>query len=282
MSQIDIDKTDADKVLVNNGKNYWRSLDEVAQTPEFVNFLQREFPEDATEVPNSLTRRNFGKILAAGAALSGTILTPSCRRPEEKIMPYAQAPEDVIPGKPLFFATSSPRTDGSIGLLVKSNEGRPTKIEGLPGHPINDGKTDQFAQADILDLYDPSRLQHTYFSKDGELKLPSYKRPIFFGVQQLSKYDKLKNLDRRNAYREEVKKANQKGKTYLKKFISEVRSTQGEGLVILASPTTSDSEKKLYAQLKKDLPKSKVTFYEPINDDNSSKALQLAYGRRGI
>ena len=72
-------------------------------------------------------------------------------------MPYVKAPEDVIPGKSVFIATSSPRSRGSIGLMVKSFEGRPTKIEGLPGHPANNGSTDSAAQADILDLYNPFR-----------------------------------------------------------------------------------------------------------------------------
>ena len=278
MSQIDVDK----KVLTNNGKDYWRSLDEVAKTPEFLDFLHREFPQDATEVPNSINRRSFAKILAAGAALSGAILAPSCRRPEEKIFPYVNAPEDVIPGKPLFYATTSPRTNGSIGLLVKSNEGRPTKIDGLPNHPTNNGKTDQFAQADILDLYDPNRLQYIYFSKDGEIELPRYKKPLFFGIQQLSKYDKIKNIESRDAYRKELKKANSKGKSYLNKFIAEVRMRQGKGLAILAAPTTSDSEKKLYSRLNKQLPQAEVYFYEPLNDDHASEALQFAYGREKL
>ena len=80
-----------------------------------------------------------------------------CRRPEEKIMPYVKAPEDIIPGKSVYIATSSPRSRGSLGLMVKSFEGRPTKIEGLPGHPANNGSTDSAAQADLLDLYNPFR-----------------------------------------------------------------------------------------------------------------------------
>ena len=276
MSQID----KKDKILVNNGRSYWRSVDQVDQTEKFLNFEQREFEEEATVVPESLTRRNFSKILAASFALAGGSV--ACRRPEQTIFPYAKSPEEIIPGKPLFYATSSPRTNGSIGLLVKSNEGRPTKIEGLPNHPVNKGKTDHFAQADILDLYDPNRLQYAYFAKDGELKLPHYKRPLFFGIQRLSKYDKRRNQEAKDAYGQEVDKSNQKAEKFLEGFIQKAYQNQGKGLAILTAPTTSDSEKKLYAKLKKSLPKSKVYFYETLNDDTSSTALKLAYARRKL
>ncbi|HWT02250.1 MAG TPA: TAT-variant-translocated molybdopterin oxidoreductase [Pyrinomonadaceae bacterium] len=150
----------------DGGPRYWRSLEELADTPEFREFVEREYPQHAEEWHDPIGRRNFIKLMGASLALAG--LTSCVYQPPEKIVPYVDQPEEMVPGKPLFFATAMPLGGVATPLLVKSNEGRPTKVEGNPDHPNNRGAdpnvkgtsaTDLFAQASILTLYDPDRSQ---------------------------------------------------------------------------------------------------------------------------
>lgn len=146
------------------GQPAWRSVEEVADSSEFRDFLEREFPAGASELLDS-TRRDFLKYMGAGLALAGAATIPGCRRPDFKIMPYSKdVPEEIIPGKPLYYATSMPLPGGGAeGLLIETHEGRPTKIEGNPLHPNNRGKSSVWAQASILTMYDPDRLKHPVF-----------------------------------------------------------------------------------------------------------------------
>jgi MoCo/4Fe-4S cofactor protein with predicted Tat translocation signal len=141
----------------SRGREYWRSLEALAGTPEFKEYLHREFPENASEWLDPVGRRAFLKLMGASLALAG--VSACTRQPDELIVPYVRQPEEIVPGKPLFFATAMPLDGGAIGLLVESHEGRPTKVEGNPDHPSSRGATDVFAQAAILDLYDPDRAQ---------------------------------------------------------------------------------------------------------------------------
>jgi len=145
------------KLEGTRGRNYWRSLEAVAETPEFKEFLHREFPQNASEWLDPVGRRGFLKLMGASLALAG--VSACTRQPEEAIVPYVRQPEELVPGKPLFYATAMPFAGSGIGLLVESHEGRPTKIEGNPDHPSSLGATDLFAQAAILGLYDPDRSQ---------------------------------------------------------------------------------------------------------------------------
>lgn len=142
-------------VNTKNGKEYWRSLEELADTPEFEDYLHREFPEQASEWYDPVSRRNFMKVMGASFALMG--LNACTRQPREEIVPYVQQPESIVPGRPLYYATAMPMNGVGLGLLVRSNEGRPTKIEGNPMHPTSMGGTDVYSQASILGLYDPDR-----------------------------------------------------------------------------------------------------------------------------
>src|SRR3989441_3543083 len=139
------------------GRDYWRSLEALSETPEFKAFLHREFPENASEWLDPIGRRGFLKLMGASLALAG--VTACTRQPDERIVPYVRQPEELVPGKPLFYATAMPLSGSGLGLLVETHEGRPTKIEGNPDHPSSQGATDVFAQAAILDLYDPDRSQ---------------------------------------------------------------------------------------------------------------------------
>ena len=136
---------------------YWRSLEEAAGTPEFLEFLHREFPSGAAEWTDAFSRRDFLKLMGASLALAG--LGACTRQPIEKIVPYVRQPEEIVPGKPLFFATAMQLGGYASGILVESHEGRPTKIEGNPDHPASLGATSIFGQAAVLDLYDQDRSQ---------------------------------------------------------------------------------------------------------------------------
>src|SRR3989454_7644102 len=141
----------------SNGTKYWRSLGELKDTPEFRQWLEREFPPGAAELNgDEWSRRDFMKLMGASMALAGLGLT-SCRRPELHVVPFTKSAEWTIPGKFLYYATAMPRRTGAIPLIATTVDGRPIKLEGNPFHPASAGSTDVFAQASILDLYDPSR-----------------------------------------------------------------------------------------------------------------------------
>ena len=143
-----------------SGQKYWRSLDQLADTPEFRQWLEREFPSGASEFTDPVSRRNFVKLMSASFVLGGLgFLGSGCRRPEEKILPFGKMPEGYVHGVPQYFATAMPTRGSAIPLLVKSHENRPVKIEGNPDHPDSNGATDTFAQAALLSLYDPDRAQ---------------------------------------------------------------------------------------------------------------------------
>src|SRR5919202_1429952 len=125
-----------DRILAEQeGKEYWRSLEELADSALFREFVEREYPQHAEEWSDPVSRRTFLKLMGASLALAG--LNACVSQPAEKIVPYVNQPEEIVPGKPLFFATAMPGPGGVTQLLVRSNDGRPTKVEGNPDHPVN-------------------------------------------------------------------------------------------------------------------------------------------------
>ena len=149
------------KKKMNNGKQYWRSLEQLADTAAFKKFVEAEFPESVEEVAGEVSRRKFLGLMGASLAFAGLV---SCRKPVEKIIPYVSAPENVIPGVPKYYATIMPLGLSNYGLLVENHEGRPTKIEGNPEHPSTRGATNALLQASILGLYDPDRSKQVRFN----------------------------------------------------------------------------------------------------------------------
>ncbi|MDQ2898716.1 MAG: TAT-variant-translocated molybdopterin oxidoreductase, partial [Acidobacteriota bacterium] len=145
----------------SRGRDYWRSLDEIAATDGFQDFLHREFPRQASEWLDDEGRRNFLKLMGASLALAG--MSACTRQPTELIMPYVIAPESVIPGRPQFYATAFTLGGLATGVLMESHMGRPTKVEGNPQHPASLGATDAMTQASVLNLYDPDRSQTVDF-----------------------------------------------------------------------------------------------------------------------
>src|SRR5205807_2027250 len=157
------------------GREFWQSLEELAATEEFEELLHREFPQHASEWDEGTDRRTFLKLMGASLALAG--LAGCSYQPPETVVPYVRQPEEIVAGKALYFATAMPWTGGATPLLVRSNMGRPTKVEGNDLHPASLGAADVFAQASILSLYDPDRSEtivnrgemRTYTSFLGEI-----------------------------------------------------------------------------------------------------------------
>ncbi len=135
---------------------YWRSLAQLEESPESRAFLEREFPEGASELTEGVTRREMMMLLGASMSLAGLA---GCRRPVEEIVPYVTPPEEIVPGIPLYYATTMPFRRSAYGLIVESHEGRPTKVEGNPSHPSTLGASSSRVQASVLGLYDPDRSQ---------------------------------------------------------------------------------------------------------------------------
>ncbi|MGC8638697.1 MAG: TAT-variant-translocated molybdopterin oxidoreductase [Isosphaeraceae bacterium] len=142
-------------VPAQSGKAYWRSLDQLADSPRFRDWVERRFPQSMRELLSGVVdRRQFLQLMAASLGLAGLA---GCRRPEMKALPYSKPPLEIVPGLPDFYATAIPLRGASFPVLVETHEGRPTKIEGNPRHPDSGGSSGALAQACVLDLYDPDR-----------------------------------------------------------------------------------------------------------------------------
>ena len=221
-----------------NGPKYWRSLDELAQTPGFKAQLAREFPDGAAEL-DGVDRRNFMKIMAASFALGGVGLA-GCRRPEKYIMPYGKSVEGVIPGLPSYYATAMPVRKAAIPLLAETHQGRPTKLEGNPTYKPHAGSASVHAQASILDLYDPDRAKaHT---KGGKT------------LDAAAVNEVLANINR----------------TY--------SGNGGEGLAFLADESSSPTRLRLVGAIRARFPRAVWSEYEPISDEPPVAAAQAAFG----
>ena len=221
------------------GPEYWRSLEELAGSPAFQEALHREFPKGASEWIDSVSRRGFLKVMGASMALAG--MTGCVKLPSEPIVPYVRQPEDVIPGRPQFYATAMTLGGYASPLLVESHLGRPTKIEGNDKHPASLGGTDIFAQAHILGLYDPDRSQSV----------------VSMGDQQ----------------------SWQAFLTALHGPLTAQKALQGAGIRILtptiSSPTLADQLRNFL----KIYPQAKWHVYEPVNRDNVLEGAKLAFGQ---
>ncbi|HEX3446439.1 MAG TPA: TAT-variant-translocated molybdopterin oxidoreductase [Chthoniobacterales bacterium] len=145
----------ADGSLRSDSGEQWSSLEQLADAPEFRKWLHQEFAAGSSEFSEPLARRQFIRLMGASLALTG--LGACTRPPQQKIVSYLEQPENLVSGRPLFFATAIPFNGSAVGVLVESNEGRPTKIEGNPTHPLSLGATSIFEQASLLTLYDPDR-----------------------------------------------------------------------------------------------------------------------------
>ena len=147
-----------DRLTHARGTQFWRSLDDLADTPVFRAYLEREFPQGAAELNDALSRRTFLKLMGASLALAGLSgCTTAMRQPQEQVAPFTHTPKEQTPGIPLYYASALALDGFGLGVAVRNYDGRPTKVEGNPLHPASLGATDVYAQAEILSLYDPDR-----------------------------------------------------------------------------------------------------------------------------
>ena len=221
------------------GPRYWRSLEELSNAEGFSEMLEREFPNQAASWLDPVGRRGFMKLMGASLALAG--LSACTKMPEEEIVPYVKQPEDLIPGKPKYYATAMPFGGAALPVMVESNMYRPTKVEGNPQHPMSMGAADTFAQASILGLYDPDRSQTLSYL--GEVRTWG----TFLGEMRAPM----------NA---------QKG-------------MQGGGLRFLTETSTSPSLAAQIKALVKAYPQAKWYSYDPVNRDAARAAAKAAFGQ---
>ncbi len=223
-----------------SGPTYWRSLDHLADTPEFRQWVEREFPDGASEFRDPVSRRHFLKIMSASFMLAGLGLAGTgCRRPEEHILPFTRQPEGYIHGMPEFYATAMPTRRSAVPLVVKAHESRPVKIEGNAEHPDSNGGTDTFSQASLLSLYDPDRaMRFTY---------------------QGTTTERARVMD------------------FLDSSARKFTTNGGEGLCFLLEQSSSPSRERLLAAISKKFPQAQWFVYEPVNlDVGNSVASALA------
>jgi MoCo/4Fe-4S cofactor protein with predicted Tat translocation signal len=221
------------------GEQYWRSLEELADTEAFQELLHREFPRQAS-VLDAVSRREFLKLMGASLALAGLGACGRSAPTNEKIVPYVTQPEGLVPGMPMFFATAFTHNGAATGLLVESHEGRPTKIEGNPMHPASLGATGAFAQASILTLYDPDRSQ--VVTHAGAISTWS---AFIIAVQS---------------------------------ELEGQRPGRGAGIRILTESVVSPTLASQLQSLLDRLPQAKWHAYEPAGRDNARAGARLAFG----
>jgi MoCo/4Fe-4S cofactor protein with predicted Tat translocation signal len=203
------------------GKQYWRSLDELANTAEFQAAVEREFPAAAQEWVDPVSRRGFLKVMGASLALAG--LAGCTKQPDEPIYPYVKAPEDLVLGDSMYFATAHPFSTGAVPLLIKSDEFRPIKVDGNPEHPYNLGGSDPYSQGTLLDLYDPDRSKHVTYKGEG---------------REWAEFAE--------AFRDKA-----------------VASKDGTGIYFLSAAITSPTLARQWQAVQKAWPKAKLVQYEP-------------------
>ena len=221
-----------------SGKRYWQTIDELADTPDFQDALQREFPQHASEWVDSVSRRGFMKLMGASIALAG--LTGCTKQPDEPIYPYVKQPEDLVLGKPIYFATAHPFPMGSVPLLVKSEAYRPIKVDGNPEHPMNHGTTDANTQGTLLGLYDPDRSQRVLYR--GETRSYANFLADFTAMLQSK------------------------------------AASGGQGLYFLSATVVSPTLAAQWKSASAKYPQAKWLQYEPVNRDSARVASKQAFG----
>ncbi len=221
-----------------SGRRYWRSTDELADTPEFREWLEREFPSSAAQLNgDEWSRRSFLRLMGASVALAGFGVS-SCRRPEMYLVPFTKTVEWTIPGKFLYYSTAMPRRNGAIPLLVTTVDGRPIKLDGNPLHPMSNGASDVFVQAAINELYNPLRAKR--IAENGQTK----------SVADFEKY--LNDL---------------RGKI-----------GDGAGLAFLVEETHSPTRERIRGELEKMFPRLRWCVYDPLRSEAQNFATQISFG----
>ncbi|MBY0313068.1 MAG: TAT-variant-translocated molybdopterin oxidoreductase [Phycisphaerales bacterium] len=234
-----------------NGKAYVRGLEDVADTRDFRDLLEREFPSGASRLLES-SRRTFLKLMGASVALAGAATLPGCRRPDHKIYSYSKdVPESIVPGKATFYATTLALPGGRVeGILCETHEGRPTKIEGNPLHEHNQGRASSIALASILSLYDPDRL----------------KDPKFLGMPSEEERQKPRSWADFAAW--------------CSVHFPTLRGDASSKLAFVVDAKRSPSRDRLLKdEIKKKFPKAMWVSYDPTASDAASEGASAAFGK---
>ena len=221
------------------GRRFWKNLDELADKPEFQELMREEFPRQSSagEWVDAVSRRGFLKVMGASFALAG--LAGCTKQPDEPIFPYVKQPEDLVLGKPMYFASAHPFPTGAIPVLIKSDAFRPIKVDGNPEHPMSKGKSDAFTQATLLDLYDPDRSQHVL--NRGEASSWGSFQQSFIAAAQ--------------------------------------KRPGGQGIYFLSETITSPTLAEQWKQVQQAYPQAKLVQWEPVNQDSSRAASKAAFGK---
>ena len=226
------------KLAGQTGRRFWKNLDELAATDEFNQLMHEEFPRQAMqgEWVDAVSRRGFLKVMGASLALAG--VTGCTKQPDEPIYPYIKQPEDLVLGKPMFFATAHPFPTGAIPVLVKSDAFRPIKLEGNPDHPMSRGKSDAITQGTLLELYDPDR-SHQVMHRAETSAFGDFQQAFASAVKQ---------------------------------------SQGGQGIYFLSETVTSPTLAAQWQQVQKRYPNARFIQWDPINQDSSRAASKAAFG----
>ncbi len=223
-------------------REYWRSLDELADTPEYRALVEKEFPGLAEDLISPQTRRAFLKVMGASLGVAGLA---ACRWPRETILPFAHRPADRIPGVPQQYATAMELGGAALGLLVTSYDGRPIKVEGNPLHPGSRGAASALAQASLLGLYDPDRSKQV-LRRDG-------------GQTLVSSWDEFA--------------------AFAGPHFAALRASRGAGLVVLAEASSSPSLARLRAAFAQAFPAAGWFEWEPLAGDHGRAAAARLFGQ---
>jgi MoCo/4Fe-4S cofactor protein with predicted Tat translocation signal len=219
------------------GKRFWKSLDELADTPDFQELMQEEFPRQAGagEWIDPVSRRGFLKVMGASFAMAG--LAGCTKQPDEPIFAYVKQPEDLVLGRPMFFATAHPFATGAIPVLVKSDAFRPIKLEGNPEHPMSKGKSDALTQATLLDLYDPDRSKEPKYRGDTS-SFADFQTALAAGARQ---------------------------------------SSGGQGIYFLSGTVISPTFAAQWKQVQAKYPQARLVQYEPVGGVDAGATLDTQY-----
>ncbi|HEX5270806.1 MAG TPA: TAT-variant-translocated molybdopterin oxidoreductase, partial [Gemmataceae bacterium] len=230
------------------GKKYWRTLEELADSPAFRELMRLEFPDQADVWPDGLSRRRFLALMGASLALAGLGGCSTKPAASVEVLPYVKQPEELVPGKPLFFATAMTVGGAGVGLLVENHMGRPTKIEGNPDHPGSLGATDPTHQASILQFYDPDRSQTVVL------------------------------LGRTSTWDAALGELPVQGIPSVRRAAADQRGKRGSGLRLLTETVVSPTLYQQIGEFLKAFPEARRHQYEPLADDAGRRAVKLAYG----
>ncbi|MCG8557493.1 MAG: 4Fe-4S dicluster domain-containing protein [Proteobacteria bacterium] len=219
---------------------FWSSLDQKSNPrPATDAEGQSDAPKAAIDAAE-LLRVNRRGFLTLTGAISALAAEGCIRRPVEKILPYSRSPEYAVPGVPRSYATVTERRGEALGLIVRSHEGRPTKVEGNPEHPGTAGATDLWAQASILQLYDADRSRSPV--RDG-------------AAASVADFD-----------------------AFVRVQLEAAQASAGEGLRILAEPSNSPTLLRLRDSVMRRLPKARFHTYTPVNESQVREGARIAFG----